>query len=213
MLREFFPAALLAFDDLAAAEALELLGRAPDPVSAARLTVAQITAPSTAKRSPRYAPHPAPAPTTTNSAPAVSVTTPRSANSATASSASSTAASRPARPTTKPPPGHTINKIYKPLLDNKLMGCLQATDVEPSRKISVGPYLYENRVRTVRAAFSMTPATGQRLRCGPAAAARFQVTPQANDDHAVASFFTPGGRPGHEVRLPYRAPIALVLSL
>jgi transposase len=44
MLREFFPAALLAFDDLAAPDALELLGRAPDPVSAARLSTGQITA-------------------------------------------------------------------------------------------------------------------------------------------------------------------------
>jgi transposase len=43
MLREFFPAALLAFDDLAAPDVLELLGRAPDPVSAARLSTAQIT--------------------------------------------------------------------------------------------------------------------------------------------------------------------------
>jgi transposase len=43
-LREFFPAALHAFDDLAAADALELLGRAPDPVSAAVLSTAQITA-------------------------------------------------------------------------------------------------------------------------------------------------------------------------
>lgn len=43
-LREFFPAALAAFEDLDAAEALELLATAPDPVSAARLTTAQITA-------------------------------------------------------------------------------------------------------------------------------------------------------------------------
>jgi Transposase/Transposase IS116/IS110/IS902 family len=43
-LREFFPAALEAFDDLTAADALELLGRAPDPAGAARLTVAQVTA-------------------------------------------------------------------------------------------------------------------------------------------------------------------------
>jgi transposase len=43
-LREFFPAALAAFDDLAAADTLELLGIAPDPASAARLTTAQITA-------------------------------------------------------------------------------------------------------------------------------------------------------------------------
>lgn len=43
-LREFFPAALTAFDDLAAADTLELLGNAPDPASAARLTTAQIAA-------------------------------------------------------------------------------------------------------------------------------------------------------------------------
>jgi transposase len=43
-LREFFPAALAAFDDLTAPEALELLGRAPDPGSAARLRTAQIAA-------------------------------------------------------------------------------------------------------------------------------------------------------------------------
>jgi transposase len=43
-LREFFPAALEAFADLAAPEALELLGRAPDPARAARLSLAKITA-------------------------------------------------------------------------------------------------------------------------------------------------------------------------
>jgi transposase len=43
-LREFFPAALAAFDDLAAADTLDLLGKAPDPASAARLTTGQITA-------------------------------------------------------------------------------------------------------------------------------------------------------------------------
>ncbi len=43
-LREFFPAALEAFAELTGAEALELLGRAPDPVSAAGLSTAQITA-------------------------------------------------------------------------------------------------------------------------------------------------------------------------
>ncbi|MEU4626638.1 IS110 family transposase [Actinoplanes sp. NPDC023801] len=37
VLREFFPAALQAFDDLAAGDALELLDRAPDPNQAARL--------------------------------------------------------------------------------------------------------------------------------------------------------------------------------
>jgi transposase len=36
-LREFFPAALIAFDDLAATDTLELLGAAPDPASAAAL--------------------------------------------------------------------------------------------------------------------------------------------------------------------------------
>jgi len=43
-LREFFPAALEAFEDLTAPDALELLARAPDPASAARLSRPQITA-------------------------------------------------------------------------------------------------------------------------------------------------------------------------
>ena len=43
-LREFFPAALVAFDDLTAPDALELLAKAPDPASAARLSSAKITA-------------------------------------------------------------------------------------------------------------------------------------------------------------------------
>ena len=43
-LREFFPAALEAFDDLTAPDALELLERAPDPGRAARLTRSKITA-------------------------------------------------------------------------------------------------------------------------------------------------------------------------
>jgi transposase len=43
-LREYFPAALAAFDDLTAPDALELLTKAPDPASAARLTTVQITA-------------------------------------------------------------------------------------------------------------------------------------------------------------------------
>ena len=43
-LREFFPAALAAFDDLDAPDALELLGRAPDPDRAAALSKAQIAA-------------------------------------------------------------------------------------------------------------------------------------------------------------------------
>jgi transposase len=43
-LREFFPAALEAFPDLQAPEALELLERAPDPARAARLSRSKITA-------------------------------------------------------------------------------------------------------------------------------------------------------------------------
>jgi transposase len=43
-LRDYFPAALEAFEDLDATDTLELLGRAPDPASAARLTTAQISA-------------------------------------------------------------------------------------------------------------------------------------------------------------------------
>jgi hypothetical protein len=43
-LREYFPAALEAFEDLDAPDALELLARAPDPGAAARLTIAQISA-------------------------------------------------------------------------------------------------------------------------------------------------------------------------
>jgi hypothetical protein len=43
-LLEHFPAALVAFGNLAARDALELLGRASDPQSAARLTRAQIAA-------------------------------------------------------------------------------------------------------------------------------------------------------------------------
>ena len=49
-LREYFPAALEAFDDLAAADTLELLATAPDPLSAARLTTGQITAALTRAR-------------------------------------------------------------------------------------------------------------------------------------------------------------------
>jgi hypothetical protein len=43
-LRDYFPAALVAFEELDAADTLELLAKAPDPASAARLTTAQITA-------------------------------------------------------------------------------------------------------------------------------------------------------------------------
>ena len=43
-LREYFPAALEAFEDLDAPDTLELLGKAPDPGRAARLTRAQVSA-------------------------------------------------------------------------------------------------------------------------------------------------------------------------
>ena len=43
-LREFFPAALEAFDDLTSPDALELLAKASDPTTAARLTRVQVTA-------------------------------------------------------------------------------------------------------------------------------------------------------------------------
>ena len=43
-LRDYFPAALTAFDDLDAPEALDLLAKAPDPAAAARLSISQISA-------------------------------------------------------------------------------------------------------------------------------------------------------------------------
>jgi len=43
-LREYFPAALAAYDDLDAPDTLELLAKAPDPATAARLTISQISA-------------------------------------------------------------------------------------------------------------------------------------------------------------------------
>ena len=43
-LREYFPAALEAFEDLDAPDTLELLEKGPDPTSAARLSIAQISA-------------------------------------------------------------------------------------------------------------------------------------------------------------------------
>jgi hypothetical protein len=43
-LREYFPAALEAYQDLDAPDTLELLGRAPEPARAARLTRAQVSA-------------------------------------------------------------------------------------------------------------------------------------------------------------------------
>ena len=49
-LRDYFPAALEAFDDLAAPDTLELLATTPDPASAARLTTGQITAALTRAR-------------------------------------------------------------------------------------------------------------------------------------------------------------------
>jgi len=49
-LRDYFPAALEAFEDLDAADTLELLATAPDPASASRLTIAQISAALTRAR-------------------------------------------------------------------------------------------------------------------------------------------------------------------
>ncbi|WP_050795725.1 IS110 family transposase [Parafrankia sp. EUN1f] len=43
-LRDYFPAALVAFDDLDAADTLELLAKAPTPAQATRLTISQISA-------------------------------------------------------------------------------------------------------------------------------------------------------------------------
>jgi transposase len=43
-LRDYFPAALAAYDDLDAPDTLELLAKAPDPAAAARLTMGQISA-------------------------------------------------------------------------------------------------------------------------------------------------------------------------
>jgi hypothetical protein len=51
-LREYFPAAVAAFEDLDAPDALELLGKAPDPARAAKLTRAQVSA--VLKRAGRY---------------------------------------------------------------------------------------------------------------------------------------------------------------
>ena len=51
-LREYFPAAVAAFEDLDAPDALELLGKAPDPARAARLTRAQVSA--VLRRAGRY---------------------------------------------------------------------------------------------------------------------------------------------------------------
>lgn len=50
-LREYFPAALHAFDDLSSAEALELVAKAPIPSTAARSSINQIrNAPRRARR-------------------------------------------------------------------------------------------------------------------------------------------------------------------
>jgi transposase len=49
-LREYFPAALEAFEDLDAPDVLELLAKAPDPASAAKLTITQISAALTRAR-------------------------------------------------------------------------------------------------------------------------------------------------------------------
>ena len=52
-LRDYFPAAVEAFEDLDAADTLELLARAPDPASASRLTIAQISAALTRSSPPQ----------------------------------------------------------------------------------------------------------------------------------------------------------------
>ena len=49
-LRDYFPAALVAFEDLDAADTLELLAKAPDPATAARLSLSQISATLTRAR-------------------------------------------------------------------------------------------------------------------------------------------------------------------
>ena len=51
-LLEYFPAAVAAFEDLDAPDALELLGKAPDPARAAKLTRAQVSA--VLRRAGRY---------------------------------------------------------------------------------------------------------------------------------------------------------------
>ena len=51
-LREYFPSAVAAFEDLDAPDTLELLGKAPDPARAAKLTRAQVSA--VLKRAGRY---------------------------------------------------------------------------------------------------------------------------------------------------------------
>src|SRR5207342_906473 len=43
-LREYFPAALAAFEDLDAPDTLELLAKGPGPATAARLSISQISA-------------------------------------------------------------------------------------------------------------------------------------------------------------------------
>jgi hypothetical protein len=91
-------------------------------VLAATCTTTGSSTPSASKPSPPCAPRQAPAPTTTNCAPAASATTPRYANSATASSASSTAASKPAPATTRTPPGRRPATINNWLLDKKFHG-------------------------------------------------------------------------------------------
>ena len=53
-LREYFPAALEAFDDLDAPDTLELLGKAPEPARAARLTRAQVVRRAQARPPPEH---------------------------------------------------------------------------------------------------------------------------------------------------------------
>ena len=53
-LREYFPAALEAFEDLDAPDTLELLAKAPDPARAAKLTRAQVGGGAQARPPPRH---------------------------------------------------------------------------------------------------------------------------------------------------------------
>jgi transposase len=69
-LREYYAAALEAFEDLDAPDTLELLGKAPDPVRAARLTRAQVSAALKRAAAPSWASRrPLPPPTQSRSGP------------------------------------------------------------------------------------------------------------------------------------------------
>src|SRR5947207_1465999 len=134
-LRDYFPAALEAFEDLDAADTLELLARAPEPASAAKLTTAQISAAlkrarrrgiaakaeriQAVLRTAHLGQPDVVAAACAASAPAAPGTTPPCASSPTGSSASCTAASKPAPSTTRRPPGRSTQRPRRRLrLDN-----------------------------------------------------------------------------------------------